>query len=58
MKAKKMQDPNTGIRCMVNTCYYYMNGDHCTAEKIEVQPRNALDSEQTDCATFIKQSDV
>ncbi|AHF10773.1 MULTISPECIES: DUF1540 domain-containing protein [Dehalobacter] len=55
MKAKKMQGPNTGIRCMVNTCYYYMNGDHCTAEKIEVQPRNAGNSEQTDCATFSKE---
>lgn len=54
MKANKMQGPNTGIKCEVNTCYYYMNGDHCTAEKIEVKPRNASDSGQTDCATFVK----
>lgn len=54
MKAKKMQQPNTGIRCVVNTCYYYMNGDQCTAERIEVEPRNAADCQQTDCATFAK----
>jgi hypothetical protein len=58
MKVKKMKGPNTGIKCVVNTCYYYMDGDHCSAEKIEVQPRNASNSEQTDCATFIKESDV
>jgi hypothetical protein len=54
MRVKKMQNPNNGIKCVVNTCYYYMDGDHCTAEKIEVQPRNAANSDQTDCATFIK----
>lgn len=58
MKVKKMQGPNTGIKCVVNTCYYYMEGDHCSAEKIEVQPRNALNSDQTDCATFIKHSEI
>lgn len=58
MKVNKMQSPNTGIKCVVNTCYYYMNGDHCTAEKIEVQPRDASNSEQTDCATFMKQGQV
>jgi len=55
MKVNKMQGPNTGIKCVVNTCHYYMDGDHCSAEKIEVQPCNASDSEQTDCATFMKQ---
>lgn len=54
MKANKMQSPNTGIKCVVNACYYHMDGDHCTAEKIEVQPRNASNSDQTDCATFTK----
>lgn len=28
----------------------------CTAEKIEVQPRNAADSQETDCATFIPEN--
>lgn len=52
MTAKKMDKPNEGIKCLVNTCHYYMSGDHCCANKIEVQCKNAQDSEQTDCATF------
>jgi len=55
MKVRKMQSPNTGIKCEVNTCHYYMDGDHCTAERIEIKPRNASSSEQTDCATFIRE---
>ncbi len=53
MAAKKMNQPNKGIKCVVNTCYYYMNGDYCSAEKIEVQPRNAANIQETDCTTFI-----
>ncbi|HHV72035.1 MAG TPA: DUF1540 domain-containing protein [Clostridia bacterium] len=56
MKAKKMSQPNQGVKCVVNTCHYYMSGDYCTAEKIEIQPRNARDSQETDCATFIPES--
>lgn len=56
MKVNKMDHPNQGIKCIVNTCHYYMNGDHCAAERIEVQPRNARDSHQTDCATFVPES--
>jgi hypothetical protein len=55
MSVKKMNQPNGGIKCVVNTCEYYMSGDHCTAEKIEVQHRNASTSDETDCATFIPQ---
>jgi hypothetical protein len=53
MVPEKMNHANEGIKCVVNTCYYYMNGDHCAASMIEVQPRNASDTQQTDCATFI-----
>lgn len=53
MKANKMNTPNQSIKCVVNTCHYYEKGDHCTADKIEVAPRNAADSQQTDCETFI-----
>lgn len=53
MSVKKMNHPNEGIKCVVDTCSYYMPGDHCTAEKIEVQARDASTSNQTDCATFI-----
>ncbi len=52
MKAQKMDHPNSGIKCVVNTCTYYMQGDHCTADKIEVKPRNASSSQETDCSTF------
>ncbi|MDF2842377.1 MAG: hypothetical protein K0R00_803 [Herbinix sp.] len=53
MSIKKMDKPNEGIKCVVNTCEYYVSGDHCYAEKIEVAPRNARESEQTDCTTFV-----
>lgn len=53
MRVNKMNQPNNGIKCVVNTCYYYMNGDHCGAEMIEIQPRNATNTHDTDCATFM-----
>ncbi|TGE35252.1 DUF1540 domain-containing protein [Desulfosporosinus fructosivorans] len=53
MKVQKMNRPNEGIKCVVNTCHYYMSGDHCTAEMIEVQPKNAHSTQETDCATFM-----
>ncbi|MGI5849331.1 MAG: DUF1540 domain-containing protein [Christensenellales bacterium] len=49
-----MNHPNPGIRCQVNTCYYYMDGNHCCADQIEVQPKNAMNNEETDCGTFMK----
>ena len=52
MKAQKKDHPNAGISCSVNTCYYYMQGDYCSASKIQVEPKNPVSSEQTDCATF------
>jgi len=55
MNVEKMDRPNEGVKCVVNTCYYYMAGDKCSAEMIEVQPRNASSSDETDCATFIPQ---
>ncbi len=55
MKANKMNHPNEGIKCVVDTCYYYQNGDYCTASKIEVAPRNASSSNETDCETFTRQ---
>jgi hypothetical protein len=56
MRATKMNHPNDGIRCVVNTCSYYLSGDHCSADKIEVQARDASTSNQTDCATFTLES--
>jgi hypothetical protein len=42
----------SGVKCVVNTCVYHGHGDHCHAEKIEIQPVNASNTEDTDCATF------
>lgn len=41
-----------GVKCVVNTCMYHKEGDRCTAHKIEIRPRNATNSNDTDCATF------
>ncbi|SHI06527.1 protein of unknown function [Sporobacter termitidis DSM 10068] len=56
MKANKMDHPNQGISCEVSTCQYYMNGDFCSADKIQVTPRTARNSGETDCSTFIPQT--
>jgi hypothetical protein len=55
MRPRKMDQPNEGIKCIVNTCHYYMSGEKCSAEKIEVEPKNAGNTQETDCATFIPQ---
>ena len=51
-RVPKNSQPLEGVKCVVNTCEYYSSGDHCLASSIEVQPRNARDSQDTDCATF------
>jgi hypothetical protein len=56
MSAKKMSHPNEGIKCIVDTCSYYMPGNYCCADKIEVKAIDASTSNQTDCATFIPES--
>jgi hypothetical protein len=53
MRAKKMDYPNQGIKCRVDSCHYYMEGDHCCADMIEVQPKDAMSTQETDCATFL-----
>ncbi|MBZ2174482.1 DUF1540 domain-containing protein [Schnuerera sp. xch1] len=52
MRIEKTDDHIDGVKCVVNTCYYYESGDRCNAAKIEIQPRNATNTEETDCATF------
>ena len=42
----------SGVKCVVNSCKYYADGNHCTAQKIEIQPQNAHNTQETDCATF------
>ena len=41
-----------GVKCVVNTCQYYKQGNLCTAGKIEILPKNATSVEETDCGTF------
>lgn len=45
-------EPLDGVKCIVNTCHYHAQGDKCTADQIEIKPRNASTSAETDCATF------
>lgn len=52
MGIEKTNQPLDGVKCVVNTCHYYVSGDHCSAAKIEIQPRNATSTEETDCVTF------
>lgn len=52
MRIEKTNDHINRVKCVVNTCYYYSDGDYCTASHIEIQPRNAHDTQETDCATF------
>ncbi|HHT62075.1 MAG: DUF1540 domain-containing protein [Bacillota bacterium] len=45
-------DTISRVKCVVNSCQYYESGDQCRAQEIEIQPRNASSTEETDCATF------
>mgnify|MGYP000885818839 FL=1 len=54
-RVDKTNSPLPGVKCVVNSCHYYIQGDQCSAQRIEIQPRNASSTEETDCATFIKQ---
>lgn len=51
-RVERKNDHLSGVKCVVNTCYYYAQGDYCNASKIEIQPMNASNTQDTDCATF------
>ncbi|HPT79452.1 MAG TPA: DUF1540 domain-containing protein [Candidatus Atribacteria bacterium] len=53
-RVDKSNNPLPGVKCVVNSCYYHAQGDYCTAQQIEIQPRNAKNTEETDCATFVE----
>lgn len=42
----------SGVKCVVNTCRYYADGNYCNAAEIEIQAPNAHSTQDTDCATF------
>ncbi|NLM45255.1 MAG: DUF1540 domain-containing protein [Firmicutes bacterium] len=56
MRIAKESKPISRVRCVVDTCEYWEAGDHCLASEIEIQPPNAADTEETDCATFSPKS--
>ena len=51
-QADKTNQHLSGVKCVVNSCYYNENGDRCHADKIEIQSPGAKHRD-TDCATFI-----
>lgn len=53
MKAEKTNNHINGVKCAVNSCYYHADGNYCNASNIEIQQKNATDSQETDCATFV-----
>ena len=46
-----------GVKCTVNNCKYYSNGNRCSAKAIEVNVDGgggqASDNEHTNCHTFV-----
>ncbi len=52
MRVSKESNPITRVKCIVGTCEFWDKGDRCLASSIEIQPQNASDTEETDCATF------
>lgn len=51
-RASRDDNPISRVKCVVDSCQFYSSGDHCVASSIEIQPPNASDTEETDCATF------
>ncbi len=50
-------DVNNGISCTVQQCYYYKEGNKCTADKIEVgSSKDCCSSCDTECVTFKPQN--
>ncbi|MEW6522254.1 MAG: DUF1540 domain-containing protein [Bacillota bacterium] len=46
------QFPIDRVKCVVDSCKYNDERSHCIASTIEIQPPNARDTQETDCATF------
>ncbi|MDK2991900.1 MAG: hypothetical protein PWP48_1133 [Clostridiales bacterium] len=51
-KANRLDNPIDRVKCVVDSCQYWDNGNRCKAQVIEVQPPGANDSQDADCATF------
>ncbi len=51
-RVERKNEHLSGVKCVVNTCYYHSQGDYCNASKIEIQPMDAFSTQDTDCTTF------
>ncbi len=51
MRADK-KDRISRVKCVVDSCEYNEEASYCIASEIEIQPPDAGDTEETDCATF------
>lgn len=52
MDVPKTSNAISRVKCVVDSCVYWQEGNHCLAQSIEIEPPGARDSEATDCATF------
>ncbi|NLI60409.1 MAG: DUF1540 domain-containing protein [Clostridiales bacterium] len=52
-RVPRKNEPLAGVKYTVDSCYYNRQGQYCNATKIEIQPPGAVDTKETDCATFI-----
>lgn len=46
-----------GVSCVVDSCKYHSSGDLCRAGKIEIKPKDATSTDETDCATFVNSNE-
>lgn len=52
-RINRMNNPINRVKCVVDSCTYWDNGNKCMAENIEIQPPQAMDTQETDCVTFL-----
>lgn len=52
LHVSKSNQPIGRVKCVVDSCHFYAQGDHCLAQEIKIQPPGAMDNQTTDCGTF------
>ncbi len=45
-------EQNPKVKCVVDSCTYYAEGDLCSASTIEIRHPKARTKAETDCVTF------
>lgn len=46
------QNHLSGVKCNVQSCKHYSEGDYCCANQISIAPPNAVSSTETGCMTY------